>query len=302
MDLELNAEQQMLDDAVTALFRDHAGQRRAAEVGGQIDMALIAKLSEVGFLDVGYDAGPMEAIIVAERAAQFVACAPLVTRILIAPLAGIGDLPPTVGLVASPTSLVRYAGLCEAYLVLDGDTARLASRDDVSVEPVPSRSGYPMGRVHVRRSEPLGTSSGDALRRAWQVGIAAEVGATAEAAIMFTAKHVSDRHQFGRPIGSFQAVQHRLAKSYANSQATKWMARRGAWYLHDAFLTATAATFAAMTARDAYDDCHQVSGAIGITTEFGLTAWTMRLMALHTELGGRRVHARQAAQSRRAAS
>ena len=301
MDLELNSEQQMFDDAVTALFRDHAGQRRAAELGNKIDAALITRLADGGFLDVGYDAGPMEAVIVAERAAQFVACAPLVARVLVAPLAGVRDLPNTVGLVASPTSLVRYAGLCDAYLVLDGDLARLASSDDVSVEPVRSRSGYPMGRVHVGRSESLGVGSGDALRRAWQVGIAAEIGATAEAAVTFTAQHVSDRHQFGRPIGSFQAVQHRLAKSYANSQATKWMARRGAWYHHDAFLSATAATFAAMTARDAYDDCHQVSGAIGITAEFGLTAWTMRLMALHTELGGRRAHARNAAQSRRAA-
>jgi Acyl-CoA dehydrogenase, C-terminal domain len=283
MDLELNSEQQMLDDAVTALFRDHAGQRRTAELGNEIDTALITRLTDGGFLDVGYDAGPMEAIIVAERAAQFVACAPLFARVLVAPLAGFRDLPNTVGLVASPSSLVRYAGLCDAYLVLDGEVARLASRDDVSVEPVPSRSGYPMGRVRVGRSESLGVGSGEALRRAWQVGIAAEVGATAEAAIMLTAQHVSDRHQFGRPIGSFQAVQHRLAKSYANSQATKWMARRGAWYHDDAFLTATAATFA-------------------ITSEFGLTAWTMRLMALHTELGGRRAHARHAAQSRRAAS
>jgi Acyl-CoA dehydrogenase, C-terminal domain len=302
MDLELTDEQHMLDDAVTVLFRDHAGQRRAAAVGDDIDTALITRLSEGGFLDVGYDAGPMEAIIVAERAAQFVACAPLVARILVAPLAGMRDLPPTIGLVASPNSLVRYAGLCDAYLVLDDDVARLASSDDVSVEPIASRAGYPMGRVHVRRSESLGAGSGHALRRAWHVGIAAEVGATAEAAVLYTAKHVSERHQFGRPIGSFQAVQHRLAKSYANSQATKWMARRGAWYHDDGFLTATAATFAAMTARDAYDDCHQVTGAIGITSEYGLTTWTMRLMALHTELGGRRSHARHAAQVRRAAS
>ena len=54
-----------------------------------------------------------------------------------------------------------------------------------------------------------------------------------------------------------------------------------------------------MTARDAYDDCHQVTGAIGVTSEYGLVGWTMRLMALHTELGGRRAHARHVAQARR---
>ena len=299
MDLELSSEQQMLDDALRALFSDHAGYERARDIGTAIDHDLMAQLNAGGFLNVGYDAGPIEATIVAERAAQFVACAPIVARVLVAPLAGVRDLPDLVGLVASPNALVRYAGSCDAYLVLDGDAASVASRDDVDVEMVPSRAGYPMGRVRVRRSEPLGAGSGDVLRRAWQVGIAAEVGALAQAAVEFSARHVTDRQQFGRPIGSFQAVQHRLAKSYSNAQATKWLARRGAWHHTDEFITASAATFAAMTARDAYDDCHQVTGAIGVTSEYGLVGWTMRLMALHTELGGRRAHARHVAQARR---
>ncbi len=300
MDLQLSPEQEMLDDAVRSLFADHAGAARFREVGDGIDSDLVARLKSGGFLDVGYEAGPIEAILVAERAAQFVTCAPIVARVLVAPLAGAGDLPDLVGLVAAPNALVRWAGLCDAYLVLDGDVARVASRDDVEVEPVRSRAGYPMGRVRVLRGESLGAGSAAALRRAWQVGIAAEVGAMAQAAIELTARHVTDRHQFGRPIGSFQAVQHRLAKSYSNSQATKWLARRGAWHHTDEFLTASAATFAAITARDAYDDCHQVTGGIGVTTEYGLVAWTMRLMALHTELGGRRAHARHVTQARRA--
>ena len=300
MDLQLSPEQEMLDDAVRSLFADHAGAARFREVGDGIDSDLVARLKSGGFLDVGYEAGPIEAILVAERAAQFVTCAPIVARVLVAPLAGAGDLPDLVGLVAAPNALVRWAGLCDAYLVLDGDVARVALRDDVEVEPVRSRAGYPMGRVRVLRGESLGAGSADALRRAWQVGIAAEVGAMAQAAIELTARHVTDRHQFGRPIGSFQAVQHRLAKSYSNSQATTWLARRGAWHHTDEFLTASAATFAAITARDAYDDCHQVTGGIGVTTEYGLVAWTMRLMALHTELGGRRAHARHVTQARRA--
>ena len=228
MDLQLSPEQEMLDDAVRSLFADHAGAARFREVGDGIDSDLVARLKSGGFLDVGYEAGPIEAILGAERAAQFVTCAPIVARVLVAPLAGAGDLPDLVGLVAAPNALVRWAGLCDAYLVLDGDVARVALRDDVEVEPVRSRAGYPMGRVRVLRGESLGAGSADALRRAWQVGIAAEVGAMAQAAIELTARHVTDRHQFGRPIGSFQAVQHRLAKSYSNSQATTWLARRGA--------------------------------------------------------------------------
>lgn len=300
MDLRLSPEQEMLDDAVRSLFGDHAGADRFRAVGNDVDHELIVRLKSGGFLDVGYEAGPIEAILVAERAAQFVACAPVTARVLVAPLAGGRDLPDLVGLVGAPSGLVRWAGLCDAYLVLDGDVARLAGADDVEVEPVGSRAGYPMGRVRMLRGESLGAGSGEALRRAWQVGIAAEVGALAQAAVEMTARHVTDRHQFGRPIGSFQAVQHRLARSYSNSQATKWLARRGSWHHTDEFLTASAATFAAITARDVYDDCHQVTGAIGVTSEYGLVAWTMRLMALHTELGGRRSHARHVTQARRA--
>jgi alkylation response protein AidB-like acyl-CoA dehydrogenase len=301
MDLELTTEQEQLDDALRALFTDHAGPSRVRAVGEGVDTELVKHLEEGGFLDVGYDGGPIEAILVAERASRAVASAPVVARALVAPLAGIRDLPPLVGLVSSARALVRWAGACDAYLVLNGDSASVASRDDVEVEPVPSRAGYPMGRVHVRRGQAVGAGSGDALRRAWQVGIAAEVGSMAEAAVEFSARHVTDRVQFGRAIGSFQAVQHRLARSFSSSQATKWLARRGAWHNGDEFVTASAATFACLTARDTYDDCHQVTGAIGVTSEYDLTAWTMRLLALHSELGGRPAHARRVAQARRAA-
>lgn len=298
MDLELSTEQGLLDDALRALFADHAGWARAAAMHGTVDRQLVDLLGANGFLDVHADAGPIEAVLVAERAAHAVAAAPIVARVLVGPLAGVKDLPPVVGLVGSPDGLVRYAGHCDAYLVLTGGSAAIAGADGVEVEPVASRAPWPLGRVRVRRSESLGAGSGDALRRAWQVGLAAEVGSMAMAAIEVAARHVTERHQFGRPIGSFQSVQHRLARSYSMAQATRWLGRRGAWHHTDEYRTAAAATFACLTARETYDDTHQVVGAIGITTEFGLTEWTMRLLALHTELGGLRAHARRVAACR----
>lgn len=298
MDIELSPEQRMLDDTLRTLFADHAGHARARERHGDIDRDIVERLDAGGFLDVFADAGPIEAVLVAERASELVAAAPIVARVLVGPLAGITDLPPLVGLVRSPDGLVRYAGWCDAYLVLGDEDASIASADDVEVEPVRSRAAYPMGRVRVRRGESLGTGSAAALRRAWQVGIAVETGAMARATIEFAAGHVTDRVQFGRPIGSFQAVQHRLARSYAMAQATAWLGRRGAWHRDDEYCTAAAAAFACMTARETYDNCHQAVGAIGVTTEYGMTEWTMRLLALQTELGGRRAHARRVAAAR----
>jgi Acyl-CoA dehydrogenase, C-terminal domain len=302
MDLGLTPDQELLDDTLGKLFAEYAGPRRSHELAGAVDGTLVAALESGGYLDVGYLAGPVEAVLFAERAAQYVACAPVIARALVGPLAGITGLPSLVGLIGSSTSLVRYAGQCQAYLCLDGETARLATSDDVEVEPVRSRTPYPMGRVSVRRSEPLGAGSGPALRRAWQVALAVEIGSMALAAVQFSARHVRDRHQFGRPIGSFQAVQHRLARSYSMAAATSALARRGAWHHDDEFVTASAATFACLTARETYDNTHQVTGAIGITTEYGLVEWTMRLLALHAELGGGRSHARHVVAARRSVS
>jgi alkylation response protein AidB-like acyl-CoA dehydrogenase len=118
------------------------------------------------------------------------------------------------------------------------------------------------------------------------------------AAVEFASRHVRDRVQFGRPIGSFQAVQHRLARSYSMAFATRWLARRAAPCAHDEYRSASAATFACLTARETYDNTHQVVGGIGVTSEYGMTEWTMRLLALHTELGGRAAHARRVTASR----
>jgi alkylation response protein AidB-like acyl-CoA dehydrogenase len=175
----------------------------------------------------------------------------------------------------------------------------LATADDVEVEPHASTFGAPLGRVSVRRSTTLGSGTADRLRRAWQVAIAVEAAALMRPAIAQTVAHVSTRYQFGRPIGSFQAVQHRLARAYAMAEATAWLGRRAAWFNQEEFLTASAAAYACAAAALTYANTHQVSGAIGITTEYGLNQRTLRLVALQRVLGGRRSHARHVAAARR---
>ena len=136
------------------------------------------------------------------------------------------------------------------------------------------------------------------MRRAWQVGIAVEAAATMLPAIAKTVEHVTERHQFGRPIGSFQAVQHRLARAYVMAEGSKWLARRAAWHHDQEFVTASAATYACESAEVTYTNTQQVSGAIGVTSEHGLVLWTLRLLALRAALGGPLMHARRVAAAR----
>ncbi|MEW2434435.1 acyl-CoA dehydrogenase family protein [Streptomyces caniferus] len=59
--------------------------------------------------------------------------------------------------------------------------------------------------------------------------LAAEAVGAADAALARTVAHVREREQFGRPIGSFQAVQHRLADLYVMLQAARSAAYYAAW-------------------------------------------------------------------------
>ncbi|MET0143913.1 MAG: acyl-CoA dehydrogenase family protein [Ilumatobacteraceae bacterium] len=300
MDLTLDAEQEQLQDAVAAIMRHHPVVDRARQLGEKMDLELLGAFDANGYLDVVRDASAVEGVLVVEQAAKGGALAPIAARVLAGPLAGITDLPPAIGLVDRAGAIVRYASECEAFLVLDGDRARLASSDDADVEPVDTILGAQYGRVTVRGGDDLGDGSGDRLRRAWQVAIAVEVGQTALAAVAMTVEHVTGRYQFGKPIGAFQAVQHRLARSYGMATGALWLARRASWFNTDEYLTASAAAFACEAADSTYTNCHQVSGAIGITAEYGLTLRTLRLYALQRELGGKRAHGRRVAAARRA--
>ncbi|GGU88327.1 acyl-CoA dehydrogenase [Streptomyces albospinus] len=59
--------------------------------------------------------------------------------------------------------------------------------------------------------------------------LAAEAVGAADAALARTVGYVQERTQFGRPIGSFQAVQHRLADLYVAVQAARSAAYYAAW-------------------------------------------------------------------------
>ena len=96
---------------------------------------------------------------------------------------------------------------------------------------------------------------------------------------------MTQRTQFGRRIGSFQAIQHRLALAVQITEACRWLALRAAQSgsSEDA---AIAALYAQDQFRGVVTDLHQFTGAIGLTLEYPLHLWTYRLKALQGELGG----------------
>ncbi|MEU9123400.1 acyl-CoA dehydrogenase family protein [Streptomyces sp. NPDC048506] len=98
----------------------------------------------------------------------------------------------------------------------------------------------PQARLELREvpAELLGEGEGDeaavaaALAATGAVAaaaLAAEAVGAADTALARTVAYVQEREQFGRPIGSFQAVQHRLADLYVGLQAARSAAYYAAW-------------------------------------------------------------------------
>ncbi|MEN8161123.1 MAG: acyl-CoA dehydrogenase family protein, partial [Myxococcota bacterium] len=209
---------------------------------------------------------------------------------LVAPLVARKALAGPVALVeAADDGPVRFAPAARTLLVLDGDVARCARLEVGDVEPVRSNFGYPVGRIRPgarQGGDSLGAGSGPRLLAWWRVALAAEALGAMDAALRFTVGYLREREQFGRPIGSFQGVQHRLAECAVAVEGSRWLVYEAAAHGAPAEAAACAASYALAAAGRVHRETHQLSGAIGYTTEHDLHVWSMRLQALRLELGG----------------
>jgi alkylation response protein AidB-like acyl-CoA dehydrogenase len=289
MDYELSDDQQALLDAVNTLLTRHAGTARARAMTNAHDDDVLSALVAAGFLDIATDpdAGPLCAALVTEAAAGHLAATNVGARGLVAPQL-LEDSPAKVALaVAGQRGPIRFGGDADVILVLDGDDVRIV--EPTVVEPVETGYIYPFAHADLAGGTLL-SGRGHELARWWRIAIAAELAGLLPPALDLTVSYLADRYQFGKPIGSLQAVQHRLAECHVWVEATRWSARSAAWHGTDE-AAATAATYAAMAARHVAFDCHQLHGAISFTAEYDLHLWTMRAQALRTEFGGIGGHA-----------
>ena len=91
--------------------------------------------------------------------------------------------------------------------------------------------------------------------------------------------HVSERQQFGVPIGSLQAVQHRLAGVKVAVEAAL-SSLDAAWDVTDEVATMVAVALSATALAEAVRDCLQVCGGMGFTDEFPLATLMRRAVVL----------------------
>jgi alkylation response protein AidB-like acyl-CoA dehydrogenase len=293
VDFEPSDDQRAILDAVRQLLEQHAGPKRAAEIDrkGEVDGALDAALAEAGFTDVALSegAGPLEGALVVEAVAAAAGVVSIGAQALVAPGLLGRSLPGPLALAsAASAGPVRFAAHARTLLLDAGDEARLVELEPGDVQPVRSNFMVPLGRVVLGpgRGESLGRGSGAALRRWWRLALAAEMTGTLGAALDTTVAFVKRRRQFGRPIGSFQAVQHRLSRCAVLREGARWLVYEAAWRRAPEEAAASAAAYAAAAAQLVFAETHQLTGAMGFTREHDLHVWSMRLQALRLEAGG----------------
>ncbi|GGX33152.1 acyl-CoA dehydrogenase family protein [Streptomyces lomondensis] len=134
----------------------------------------------------------------------------------------------------------------------------------------------PQARIQLRdvQAELLGQDGDDVLAALARLGdtaaacLAAEAVGAADRVLERTVEYVGQREQFGRPIGSFQAVKHRLADVYVQVQAARSAAYYAAWAAAREETAGGPALAQALQAlREAAAEGIQSHGGIGFTWE-----------------------------------
>jgi len=294
MNFEVGEDQRAIVDAVETLLARHAGAARAIEVAakGAYDEALDAALADAGFAELATATatGLLDAALLVEAVARAGGVVAIGAGALIAPgLTGRVLAGPVAVATSESTGPVRFAADARTLLIHDGEIARVAALRPGDVAPLRSNFGFPMGRIApavLQRGDALGPGSGARLAALWRVALATEAVGAMRASLDVTVDYAKRRRQFGRAIGSFQAVQHRLAECFVQAEGARWLALEAAWADAPAEAAATAAAHALAAAGRVFEETHQLSGAMGYTREHDLHVFSMRLPALRLEFGG----------------
>jgi alkylation response protein AidB-like acyl-CoA dehydrogenase len=121
----------------------------------------------------------------------------------------------------------------------------------------------------------------EAVRLRLLAGLAAEAVGVAQKALELAIGYVSEREQFGKKIGIYQAVSHPLADTYVETELARSLAYWAAWCVAEddeqaPAAVASAKSFAAETAVAACERSIQVHGGIGFTWEHVLHRYYKR--------------------------
>jgi hypothetical protein len=208
--------------------------------------------------------------------------------------------------LGAPGAVVPAATYAESFLLRSDGGLRLYRAHEVEIEPVENvDASRHCARVRPLTPGELVTDDAAAVEAAFERGVlgtAAELLGLSHRMLELTVGYAAQRHQFGKPIGRFQAVKHHLANARIQIEfagpAVLYAAYAMAHGVGDAIRAVSQAKWlagnaAAVTGRAALQ-CH---GAIGYTTEYDLHLYLKRSWALARSWGGADFHTDRVAAS-----
>ncbi|WP_433220587.1 acyl-CoA dehydrogenase family protein [Dactylosporangium sp. CS-047395] len=319
MDFSLTTDQLDLRAALTALLAEHSppSRVRAAEPLG-FDPALWAVLGDFGFpqlasgggeagpIELAVAAGPIELAVAARAAGVALASAPLIESVVATRLLDRLGRPELGGLitfaprpaVAGIARTVPWGAVADRVLAWDGNGI-VASRTGAAVDaPKQTLSGLALGHVDLAGAAVLVVGP-DARRHFaealadWRVLTAAALAGIGAEGLRLGVDYAKSRQQFGRPIGTFQALAHQLADAATLVDGAELLVLEAAWAIDTGSprrhgLAAMAAAFAGRAARQATDRGLHAHGGYGYTLEYDIQLYFRRAKALDLLTGGER--------------
>lgn len=322
MDLDLTPEQQHLVDALNGFLaaRCPPDAVRASEPGG-FDRDLWIGLADLAGPTIGIPedrggggAGLEDLVLVSERLGHFLAPVPFIEGAVTARLLGTAGQaaepvlkamtgnPATVGTIALHPAVegtarsVPSGSVAGAVVALDVDDLVLLVDQPGGVGPA-NLGSSPLADRSVRSAGRAVLASGPPARRAfeqavdeWRVLMSGALVGLGEAALGLGVEYAKHRHQFERPIGSFQSVARDLADVATAIDGARLLSREAAWARDEdepefRSLAAMAFLFATRAARRASNVALHVHGGYGFTLEYDIQLYYRRAEAWPLALG-----------------
>ena len=317
MDLALSEDQQSIKEAFANFFAKESPPekvREAEPIG--FDDTMWRRLVDTGAVAMGVPeaaggggSGLLDVAIVVEEFGRRVAPVPLVEAAVAARLLSNRPTPAgdwlaravdgqalvTLALHPAIDGVARLApagAVADGLIALDGDDLVVAAIPHDGLPPSPSNLGSsPIADRDVRNADRTVLATGDEARALlsnalaeWKALTGATLVGVAAAALDLAVDYVKARHQFGVPIGSFQAVQHRLADVATAVDGARLLAYEAAWAADEglaeaARLASMTYVFASETAAESTAASLHFHGGYGFMLEYDIQLYFRRAKA-----------------------
>jgi 3-oxocholest-4-en-26-oyl-CoA dehydrogenase beta subunit len=307
MDFGFDDTQRSLQELARRVFTEHATHDRLKELeagGESFDAELWDALDRSGLLAVGGEHGGfVEQCIVLVEQGRTVAPVPLWSHLLASTIVapedgeiltvaldepGADDAFAAAATVKAGVPAVDRAGRIVASMP---DGLVVVRTKDVTADRRDTTNGQPEWVVTVAGvpGERVAGDTLDLARRAIVCQCALGVG-VAERALELTASYTSERKQFDRPLGSFQAVQQRAADAYIDVEAMRGTMWQAAWRLDQRLEAdrevAIAKFWAAEGGQRVVSTAQHLHGGMGADIDYPLFRYTLWSKSIELSFGG----------------